>query len=764
MDYRLKLLLVLLVFSVSLLTRAPLVDTCYTYSFEPDSPGGIQRTRSFYFFFQNPIPENFPHTLSAFPTYFDGYFITSALMANLIRPVAKLDGVLPYLSDSDNSLVIFSMRWTSVLLYTLTAVLVLLIICSLTQNNFLALTAVLVYFIFSKQQLDVALIRVDHYGVFSGTLVLWAAIKLHQEPLRLRWAIVTGIACGLACATKLNFMFYFTSIVLTVGYLLYKKTIPLHRTFPLVLAFFITVAFLFQRWLMYHENVVPTLQEIMSVGQEWYSYWGNDNYGYFHWDQFYENTSPVTATFVILLFYASLITVFSQAWQQKNTLMFLLLLAFVGQSVLLVFSPKVGRYGLMIPVWATVFIALANVHWFTRVPQSKWRGIGGFLLWLPISIYAASNYKQALTTAIHQQQSLTATRLAAREWIKENISAGSTIAVQHPRASNPPIYDLPYFINDHLLPNRFLSKNNFCETLPPPYSQLSREADILITNDKETDYHLFTARQYACTNKLETKWQLFFDSLTTRFAHQHFSSPYPNYGVKNYQIFTLVDTPRQVTVPQLTVTTYNDSDEIKHIQWHFLYRLGENPNRFQIQIAEDSTMRWLVYGSRDGFTSKYRLKTRPQQLSMGHVSFIPKKVEEALQRGAFKPLLGDISPTDIRPQLESLFASIYRDMEALDITFEESALNNFNESNGAEQFLAIMSSIYPHAEELEADEYLEVTGLPFTNGEALIDQPCRSFWDFKVPIRLHPNKQYYCRVRAKQQEVIFSHWSPITKL
>lgn len=765
----LRFLLVTLVFSLTFLSRVPLVDAEYEYSFEPDSKACVENVRSMYFFFKNPVKENCPHPISAYPTYFDGQNITASLFAMAISSVAKNSELLPSLSDSNKSIFIFSMRWSSVLLDSFTAVIVFMILCSISANVFISFAVAMLYFMLNLQLLQVDLVRVDHYVIFAVTFALWAAIQLFLFPEKKRFVLMCGVSFGLVAATKLNFPFYMIMTFFTVTFLMFKRKLPRLNLTILIIFSLVSLMFMFQRWLMYPENIIGTIKEIVNVGTEWALYWGNEDYDYYHWTQFFGDESNHITYFILLTFYASLLYVFLKAVITRNMLLVLLSITFLVQSLILIYSPKVGRYGVLIPVWVSIFTGIGITALQKYLTKNTSNAALLAFTFVPMTIYSITNYKAALTHAENRTQSIKDTRLAAAEWIVKNIKSRSTITIQHPEESNPPVFLFPYKFDEGILKNRFLNKKEFCAHEPPDLEQLRQTSNALIITDKEVKYHLQTFNHRQCANENEKKWRVFFNSLPLIFAHQCFTSEFENYGVKSYCVYKLSDSSSQnKIISKIRAKTTVDSLGSKIMTWSYYFNLGENPGRFQIEIAEDSKMRWLVYGSRRGFGSKYRLNTRPQQIyNNKSYSFIPIKVAKALENGWFSEMLGDINPATISVSFETLFSSIFREMHEQNITFEESVRANLQNEKDAEVFIDIVYSLYYpeyNIKKAKVNDYERITGVKTPNPEAFLKTEFKSVWEFDIPRYLDKNKRYYWRVRAREQNRILSEWSNIAIL
>jgi hypothetical protein len=198
------------------------------------------------------------------------------------------------------------------------------------------------------------------------------------------------------------------------------------------------------------------------------------------------------------------------------------------------------------------------------------------------------------------------------------------------------------------------------------------------------------------------------------------------------------------------------------LYWQYKYEIGNNAYRFQIQISEDSLMRWLVYGSRDGYTSKYRQDNNPDLTGNNMVSLVPEKIRKGFEEGKFDNVLGEMTAKEIKFQIENFFAGVFIDMQQNNFTFAEGVKHRTK--GDAQELLNIISALYkPEGDILNADveQYLKITQLKADVSLLLADTTLISRWKFMAPIKLQNNKPYFWRVRAKDKDVVMSHWSAI---
>jgi hypothetical protein len=754
----------LLLFIISFAIRLPLVDTLYQYSFEPDSEACIEETKSFYFFFKNPCEENYPHTLTSYPNYSDGDFIVSALVANVVRPLCKSGIIKAPLADGDNSLIIFSMRWSGVLFDAGAMILAFMTLVLVMGNSLLSFAICLLYYLLNPQTLHINLIRIDHYSLFAANLMMWAALSLFHSPARKRYYIWCGVAAGLVSATKINFPFYLLILIITFGFLVFRRKVTIRHFALFIFAFLLCFSFVYLRWLMYTENVLGTLKATFDNGEEWFNYWGNKNYFYYLWTQFYTQGFSYSVLFFLLFFYSSVVYSIVLCLKQKSSLMCILCITFLIQSVSLMISPKVARYAIIMPLWVSLFVGIGLSTVIKQFPKRIIHIAFTLLLLGPIATYSMKNYFVRINMAEERNVSVIETRIKPYEWIKEHIKKGSVIAIQHPRVSNPPIFDLPLYFRFTYLQFPFLDKRALADFHPPSFQELRKHVHYLMISDKERDYHLQSLHDYRCDSPLIESWQRFFDTLPQVFPYHRFSSVYANYGVKSIYLFEVND-----TLPVKGITGFLAFDSVKNGKVVFYWVYGRDVNseisKFQIQISEDSLFRWLELGSRDGYPSRYRLPRNPELISGRQISFVPDVINRGFEDGRFYEILNGKNPIPMKKEIENFFRKVLSTMLESNLTFEESIWKTIKPKE-APIFLKIVASLYPNGEEIlhaHILEYIRLTGLKLELDD-LRGKQAISLYRFYPTFVFDKDKHYYWRVRLKFKEKVLSEWSNTRRL
>jgi hypothetical protein len=745
----------------SLLIHIPLVDTYYNYSFEPDTAPCVEVTRSFYFFFKNPSLANAPGTLTSYPNYSDGQFICAGLLANLIAPLCKAHVIHTDIRDSDNSLIIFSMRWSGVLFDAAAILFVFLIIVLLTDRVSIAFACSLLYYLFNIQLLPVDFTRTDHYTLFAGTWVMWASIRLFKYPAQTFNYVLAAIVAGLITATKINFPFYLLIMVAIMLILAFSRKIKGVHMLLFTIVFGVTFCFMYLRWLMYAENIIEVLKITLTVGEDWTRFWGTAHPFFYLWDQFFALGFSWKVVFFLFVFYGSYIYTLYNGLKSKNTFYILLCGVFAIQILVLMFSPKVGRYGIIIPVWASTFISLAFYSLYKKINSALITVFFLVLVLLPMFLYQMHNYIKYVSFSEQKHQSIAETRIAAAAFISNSAAPGSVIAVQHPPVSNPPVFDLPYSFNYDLLQFPFLYRAAFCAFMPPAIRDLKKNLNFLIVNDKEKNYQLFMMQHYNCDSAVAKQWQNFYDSLPVYFQQTKFVSSFENYGIKAYYVYSISDIPQSNCISNILGTSHIDNNKIT-LNWHYKYCLGAADYRFQIQIATDSAMHWLIYGSRDGHVSKYRTNSNPVKTSSTAPSFVPAALLQAYNNGQFKAVMGNLDLNEYRYQFEFLLTEVLINMAKQNINFGES-LKYFlgKHDDGFKKIIAAIYQKQGNILKAHTDEYFRITGINVSKEQVIDNTEYTAEWQFKPPINCEPGQKLYWRVRAKDNENVLSNWSEI---
>lgn len=196
------------------------------------------------------------------------------------------------------------------------------------------------------------------------------------------------------------------------------------------------------------------------------------------------------------------------------------------------------------------------------------------------------------------------------------------------------------------------------------------------------------------------------------------------------------------------------------LKWQSAYSGMVNADHFEIQISEDSDMQWLLYGSRDGFISKYRHSNLPFQLSPPKVSYVPVAIKKAFNNGSFKKVTGWDNYELHAAEIEPFFSSVILGMQNEGLTFGES-FNLYASKGNDELNAAIAAAFKPQGDimQMHLDEYMRVA-LPNVNLRELKSKPgTNNLWKFAAPIKFSKGKTYYWRVRYRNVYNMVSSWN-----
>jgi hypothetical protein len=748
-----------IIFAFAFAVRIPMVDPYYAYSFAADSMRCVEEARSFYFFLRDPRRENYPTPLSSYPNYSDGDYICSALLAIGIKPLCRAGLITPHLRDSDNSLIIFSMRWAGVLYGAFTAVFVFLILSLVSRRSFIPFMVTVCYYAIGYQSLSVDLIRIDHYNLFAASFSMFCALLILSYPGRPGYYILAGVSAGLVTATKVNFPFFLLTLFIVVAYLLWRKLMPWRYLLIMSASFILTAILMYHRWLMYPELIMPTLEATFQSGEVWYKYWGSAHGLYFLWGMFFPYGSSFITAFYLIVLYVFYFGLFGYAISRRNVV-WLLCLVFLIQQVLLLFSPGVTRYGLLNPIWLSLLLTAALVVMEVLFSTARSYYVTACMLLLPLGWQQADSYMRLSEEAGHRNLSIVSTRIKAAEWVSRHIPAGSNIGVQFPMVSYPPIFEMPYHFSSRLLQYPFLDSEQLCSFLPPSTEEIRHRYNDIILSSKENSEHLSAIQQYGCV-KTYAAWRDFYDSLPARFPCTTFSSEYPNYGLRAVRIIHISDSVlpmyRRDAIRLIPVGSPGGV-----IQWACDHHPWRRPYSFEVQIAYDSSFDWLVY-DRSGYFSKYMDATDPTLTHRESPVYIPADVGKAMQAGSFEYQRNQIDYTRHPEVLDNLLAAVLVDMQEQGLTFGEALLQKIS-AQEASPLIDNFNRIYQDTTSIAhatLRRYLALTRLPIDTSTLCYSYVTRSEWRYTIPQAVPRGHLYYWRVRYKLRERVRSEWSSI---
>lgn len=491
---------VFILFVAALGLRHPYIDQHYEHTFTPDAEICVELTRSFYFFFKDPSAANAPDELDSYPTYFEGPFILAGIYGNVTRKLIQW-GILDLpLKDSDNTLVIYSMRHVGWLLGALTLVLVYLLVFRLTGNAWLGLLFSGGYYLFNLQEMYIDLMRVDHFILFAFALIFLACVKLLQRPDKLGPYLLLGAASAVMLPTKMNAPVFFFGPGLALLLIMLSKQIR-WKYVPLgLLAFAVVFVAFFFRWFMYPEHVIPTLSEIFEMGKLWVAYWNKHPLDYYAIKQFYDFQPSGIITLFFGLEIVSFLTIAIHGIHTRQKLPLFVVIMFVAYTFYGIISPKVDRYGITYPIYFTVMPAYALYllqQWLGRASFKRAVGVLALIVMLPITIFHVKKYEAFVQKMAQRDISLQITKVQSAAWMKAHVKPGSHVMIYHPRVNNPPMFDLPARFLEDKLDFQFLHPDEVVNQLPPDKTELLHYANFIVLNSEYYNYHLKTLKRFA---------------------------------------------------------------------------------------------------------------------------------------------------------------------------------------------------------------------------------------------------------------------------
>ncbi len=395
----------------------------------------------------------------------------------------------------------------------------------------------------------------------------------------------------------------------------------------------------------YPENIGMVLRFTLNNGKVWTAFWGTGDHSYYLWDEFFSHGYSIAIVVLLVGAYAFFIGCCMQGVAKKDSLLLILCAVFLLQSLALMFSPKIGRYGIIMPLWISIFWAyglLFVLQYFKASSQKTLARLALTLLLVPSFVYAFKHYKDLKQSAAYRGPSINSTRMEPYYWLRDHAKPGSAVAYQFARASNPPVFELPLFFDYGKLTCPFLHKDKFLAFYPANAGSLKLNTNYVIINSKETDFHFFMLQDYYHDTALASQWRQFYNSLDSLYPCHSYASPYANYGLKTVRIYELNPVPLK-TVASISNCRSSNGKQIS-FSWQTSNFNTDSDYCYEVQIAADSNFNWLISGSRDGFPFKFRSKGNPYIQRDEQLSAVPVKIKQALLNGAFHQILHGRDP------------------------------------------------------------------------------------------------------------------------
>ena len=156
----------------------------------------------------------------------------------------------------------------------------------------------------------------------------------------------------------------------------------------------------------------------------------------------------------------------------------------------------------------------------------------------------------------------------------------------------------------------------------------------------------------------------------------------------------------------------------------------------------------------------------PVVVGAGKWFMVPQKVTNALLAGKFNGMLHGQSPNSIKVQqgLREIFGRSLAYMLDSNTTLR-AAINHLMKPDEAKSFIQLINSVYDGAcpfLDCDAQIYVSLAGLKVDIGNWAANKKHATTVTYHPEVRLQKGRQYYWRVRLRNEYDVMSSWSAVT--
>ncbi|HEY9709747.1 MAG TPA: hypothetical protein V6D48_16190, partial [Oculatellaceae cyanobacterium] len=476
----------------------------------------------------------------SYPPYFDAQFLIYSIGALLLGFIKDLHILNLEFLPTDQSLMIFTIRYTNVLMIILSCLFLFKILKSINYSNWISLIISLI-FIFNPQTVEIDLMRIDHVILLSFMIVSYSTFAIINNPNLNRLSVTLGSSLAFLLNTKMNaFMFAYIPIT-TLAFLFFKKRYRIKNLCFFIVSFLGTYLLLLFRYLINFDSLITVLKNRSADLMLWYPLMSKEPYFYYNWDYFIKY-----GTFFILLFLLTLLTVLISLYKRFSIAEFIILTSLIVFSGLGIVSPKLDRWGIhFIPLYLWI-INTGVDFWrykFKKITDIKVLRAFLYLLitlvLLQPTLLLIENHGLILQTIEQRTISRKVTREEPREWFIKNAPPGTRVACYKIHSwANPPIFDLPLDFSSDILNYPYLKLEEIAVFMPPTQQQLQDSVDVVVLENLHRIDHIDTLQEPNLTKNLEA-WKAFYKELDSNYKRIVFKSEYKNYGINEVIIYVI---------------------------------------------------------------------------------------------------------------------------------------------------------------------------------------------------------------------------------
>ncbi|WP_295458358.1 hypothetical protein [uncultured Thiodictyon sp.] len=463
--------------------------------------------------------------------YFDADSILYAIFAVLLRMAGFWSAF-----SSKESVYIFSVYAVNIAIYSV-GVGVFYRLCYRLSGSLLWSGLLAMMFAISPQILMINPLRIDYLIYPLIACVSYLCILMIQGGGSKSVGYSLGVVSAFLVATKVTGAAYLLLPFLSLALLFREKSFPfLLRGFLLSL---IGMLVLLMARYLYHGALFYSFISGIAEVRRWSDIIPMEPWFFYNIDNF----SAYGIVFLVLAFAAIGFLSF-YAFFKKDKLSIFVLAPLVFFSLLLMCSPKLPRWGIVISFYyfLAIAVALSYAYGLLRKVGAGFRGanqalpIMFALLLLPSAYVLLEQYRAVYEGARHKAAAMKSTKEMPARWFKANADNDAVVCmIVHSDWSLPPLpgvelragpFNFPYL--DPVLMGAFQ---------PPELEDVSRECEYILIDQFHRDAMLGAFAKYGHAG-MKNAWEEFWETrIKSYYEHHRFTTEYPEWSGWNLDLY-----------------------------------------------------------------------------------------------------------------------------------------------------------------------------------------------------------------------------------
>ncbi len=485
--------------------------------------------------------------------YFEGHSFIYGLGLHLYQAACGLLGLKPPLREA----AIATVGIVGSLAHVAATVVFYATVRRLTQNN---VTAILLaaFFGLSPQILNIDLIRIDRLMILPLVVVMHVCILIARREATRRDGILLGIAMAVLSATKISGAFFGVMPVLAAAIVLAQDRDVARAYLRRLAAASLTagvpvLAILMVRHLLHWRQFPAGLAEGYAMQMKWTSVLPSTPRLYYNIDLF---AGYGTAFLLLVAAAVAVVAVRAIAERDATALWLLVCLALFSAAGVAVFKYDRGGYHLVplylfalaIMIRTAMDLAGGRLH----LPRLRREALVGLFVLAVPAVTLGRSYASQTHQALLRDISVQQTRLASRDWILANFSAGERICMMtSSQWANPQLAGHGFQVTTAPLDIPYLDGAAMADYVAPRLDQLRAACDAVVLNDLHNTVYLnnFSTRGYTSRR---AEWDRLLGDLERVYPAKIFQGAVTSYFVSRVEIYDLRATTPETPLPSRT--------------------------------------------------------------------------------------------------------------------------------------------------------------------------------------------------------------------